>query len=95
MNLNSLLALFAALAVCSIANAQDSGGEGVADAFPADLSTESIILGAAQPMSCEEARRTTWFERELARTDGGTAYLASEVECADQRIAQVNTDPID
>ena len=94
-NLKSLQALVATLAVCSIANAQDGGGDGVADKFPADLSTESVVLSVAEPMSCEEARRTTWFERELARTDGGTAYLASEVECNDQRIAQIDADAID
>jgi hypothetical protein len=95
-NLKSLQALFAALAVCSIANAQDGGGDGLADdPFPADLSSEAVIAVAVQPMSCEEARHTAWFERELARADGETAYLASEIACGEERIAQVNHDAIE
>lgn len=95
-NLKSLQALFAALAVCSIANAQDGGGDGLADdPFPADLSSEAVIAIAGQPMSCEEARRTAWFERELDRTDGGDAYLASETACSDERIAQANVEVVD
>ena len=95
-NLKSLQALVAALAVCSFANAQDSGGDGVADKFPADLSTESVVLSAAEPLSCEEARRTAWFERERARTDGGNDYLASEIGCRDEeRIAKYDADSND
>jgi hypothetical protein len=95
-NLKSLQALIAALAVCSIANAQDSGGDGVPDPIHADVSTESVVLGSAQPLSCEEARRTVWFERELARSDGGSAYLAGEIGCRDgDRIASYDADSID
>src|SRR6186713_3380842 len=95
-NLKSLQALIAALAVCSIANAQDTGGDGVADKFPGDLSPESVVLSAAEPMSCDEARRNTWFERERARSDGGSDYLASEIGCRDgELIAKYDTDSID
>ena len=92
VNLKSLQALIAALSLCSIANAQDSGGDGVAH----ELSPESVVLGSAQPMSCEEARRNAWFERELARSDGGSAFLADEIGCRDEeRIAKYDVDAID
>ena len=47
---------------------------------------------ASDALSCHEARSTAWFERELARTDGGPAPDVEYASCKPELLAHSTAD---
>ena len=47
---------------------------------------------ATDVLSCTDARETAWFQRELARTDGGPAPDAEYDECKPDILAHSTAD---
>jgi hypothetical protein len=47
---------------------------------------------AGEPLSCEQARETAWFIRELSRTDGDTNPEMAYVPCEHQQLAEASVD---
>lgn len=69
-----------------------------ADAYesPNDVVFVSFQAEAAEPandvLSCKEAQSTAWFERELARTDGGPAPDVQYEACRPEILAHSTAD---
>ena len=87
--MNKKLNLLVASIVFSGVAQADSG-------YPVDLvpvsdnGVDEESLG--QPMSCEEARATAWFIRELSRTDGETNPEVAYLSCPAEILARSDHD---
>ena len=90
-NLLKNVFLAAVLATAGAVHAEDAGtGDGGQYQNVSYEGNEQ--LGA--PLTCREARETSWFERELARTDGNVDPVAKYGACGADRevIAEFGVD---
>jgi hypothetical protein len=88
--LNKNLQILAALVSFSslaFADGYESPNDVMYVSFPAEASEP-----ANDVLSCTQARSTAWFERELARTDGGPAPDVEYEACRPEILAHSSAD---
>ena len=86
----SLTAVTMVFALVGYAYAEDgSDGGGQLEYVSFQPSIDQVTGGT---MSCEEARATAWFERELARTDGNVEPDLKYVPCGREVLAKSTAD---
>lgn len=82
---NTLQVLALLIAFCGAARAEEGGGDEVtAGGYDAIDVVEQYF---SEPLSCSDARRTAWFERELARSEGSPDADAAYGPCPHEILA--------
>ena len=87
----SLTAVTMVFALVGYAYADDAGGgDGGQLEYVSFQPTIDQVGGT--PISCEEARATAWFERELQKSDGNVEPDLKYVPCGREVLARSNAD---
>jgi hypothetical protein len=86
----SLTAVTMVFALVGYVHADDGGGDGGQLEYVSYQPTIDQVTGTA--MSCEEARATAWFERELQKTDGNVEPDLKYVPCGREILAKSTAD---
>lgn len=86
----SLTAVTMVFALVGYAYADD-GGDGGGQLEYVSFSP-AIDQVAGTPMSCQEARATAWFERELQKSDGNVEPDLKYVPCGREVLAESTAD---
>jgi hypothetical protein len=84
---NTLQILALLIAFCGAARADDGGDDGrtIPSGYDAIDAVEQYF---GVPLSCSDARRTAWFERELARGEGNPEADATYGPCPHEMVAE-------
>lgn len=91
---NTLQILALLIAFCGAARADDGGDGG--QMVPIGYSPiEEVDYHFATPLSCGDARRTAWFEREIARTDGNVDPDTTYGPCPQEILADSSVADLD
>jgi hypothetical protein len=85
---NTLQVLALLIAFCGAARAEEGGDVATAGGYDAIDVVEQYF---GEPMSCSDARRTAWFERELARSEGNPEADAAYGPCPQEILADSST----
>jgi len=82
-------AMFAALALVPMGTRADDGGGGGAYDFPMANADESRSEERApERVTCVEAKKVAWFQREMERTDGDVEpVLDAQTQCSGEIYA--------
>jgi len=83
---NTLQILALLIAFCGAARAEEGGDGGQATPVGYDA-IDAVEQYFGAPLSCSEARRTTWFERELARGEGNPDVDTAYGPCPHEMLA--------
>jgi hypothetical protein len=83
----SLTAVTMVFALVGYAYAEDGGGQ---IEYVVYQPTIDQVTGTA--ISCEEARATAWFEREMQKSDGNVEPDLKYVPCGREVLARSNAD---
>ena len=84
---NTLQVLALLIAFCGAVRADDGGDDGRVTPSGYDaIDVVETYFGTT--LSCSEARRSTWFERELARGEGNPDADAAYGPCPHEIVAE-------
>ena len=84
---NTLQVLALLIAFCGAARADDGGDDGRVTPSGYDaIDAVETYFGA--PLSCSDARRSAWFERELARGEGSPDVDTAYGPCPHEIVAE-------
>ena len=83
---NTLQILALLIAFCGAARAEEGGDGGQAIPVGHD-GIDAVEQYFGVPLSCADARRTAWFEREVARSEGNPDADAAYGPCPHEVLA--------
>jgi hypothetical protein len=86
---NTLQILALLIAFCGAARAEEGGDVGEMTPVGYDgIDAVEQYFGA--PLSCADARRTAWFEAEVARSEGNPDVDAAYGPCPHEMVAEAD-----